>query len=183
MGKFWLGLLLFFALAGGIFYKYFFDKTIFSKGTINFSVQEFGNGDLVPKKFTCDGQDVSPSFLIERVPGDAKSLVIFLEDIDKPASLTNSSFTHYILFNIDPEVSSIDQNTSPAGAIIGTNDFDKDEYNGPCPSIGSHKYVFKVFALDKELSLDKNARRVDVDTAIKGHIIAKGEYNAEYSKI
>lgn len=179
MGKFFLGLLLFFFLAGGIFYKYFFDKTIFSKGTIAFSVQEFSNNDLIPKRFTCEGQDISPSFLIERVPSDAKSLVIILEEPDAPAK----TFTHYLLINVDPQIGNIDQGVSPAGASVLVNDFGKNEYNGPCPSLGLHTYVYKVYALDTLLSLSEESKREDVDNAIRNHIIAKGEYSGTYSKI
>lgn len=179
MGKFWFGILLFLALGGGIFYKYFFDKTIFSKGTIAFSVQEFSNGELIPKRFTCEGPDISPSFLIERVPGDAKSLAIIVEDPDA----TPEVFTHYILLNVDPQIGSIDQGVIPANTIVATNDFGKQEYNGPCPSLGSHKYVFKVYALDSEINLPESAKRAEVDNAMRGHIIAKGEYSGTYSKI
>lgn len=177
MGKFWLGIILFAGIGYYVFTNYFYDKTIFSKGTIDFSVQEFSDNGLIPKKFTCDGQDYSPSFLIERVPTDAKSLALIVEDIDTP-----SVFTHYILFNIDPSIGLIDQNTSPAGAMTGMNDFGKSEYNGPCPQMGTHRYIFKVYALDKELNLSGESKRIDIDRAIKGSIIARGEYSGEYTK-
>lgn len=179
MGKFWFGILLFLALAGGIFYKYFWNTTIFMKGTIAFSVQEFSNGELIPKKFTCDGSDISPSFLIERVPGDAKTIAIIVEDPDAEAK----TFTHYMLLNIDPQIGSIDQGVTPANAIIATNDYGKQEYNGPCPTLGSHKYTFRVYALDTEIDLPESATRPEVDKAMRGHIIAKGEYFGQYSKI
>lgn len=178
MGKFWFGILLFLALGGGIFYKYFYNGTIFSKGTIAFSVQEFSNGELIPKKFTCDGTDISPSFLIERVPGDAKSLVIIVDDPDAPPT----TFTHFLMLNIDPQIGSIDQGVTPAGATVATNDYGKQEYNGPCPSIGTHKYFFRVFALDKVLDLGEQSKRIDVDSAIRGHVIAKGEYTGTFIK-
>lgn len=177
MGKFIFLVLIFAGIGYYVFNTYFLDKTIFSKGTIAFTVQEFNDKELIPKKFTCDGQDYSPSFLIERVPTDTKSLTIIVEDVDAP-----SFFTNYILFNIDPATTAIEQNTTPAGTVTATNDFGKQEYNGPCHQLGTHRYSFKIFALDKELALDQNAKRVDVDYAMKGSIIAKGEYFGEYTK-
>lgn len=178
MGKFLFGLLLLLALAGGIFYKYFYNGSIFSKGTIDFSVQEFSEGGLIPKKFTCDDKDISPSFLIERVPGDAKSLTIIMDDPTAP-----STFTHYILTDVDPQIGSIDQGVVPSSGNVLTNDYGKQEYDGPCPTLGTHKYVFRVYALDTTLNLPDSSKREDVDKAMQGHIIAKGEFSGEYTKI
>lgn len=177
MGKFFFGLLMIALISLGVWYYYFSDQTIFTKGTIDFSPLEFTRGGLIPKNFTCDGKDIPPSFSIERVPIDAKSLVIILEDQDAP-----SLFTHYIVFNIDPQIGTIDQGVTPSGAIVGTNDFGKSEYNGPCPSIESHKYKYKILALNKILNLNESAKRIDLDNATRGSIIAKGEFIGEYTK-
>lgn len=177
MGKFFLGLILVAIVSLGVWYYYFSDQTIFTKGTIDFSSLEFVDGNLIPQNFTCDGKDISPSFSIERVPLDAKSIVIIVEDIESP-----SVFTHYILFNVDPQIGVIDQGTRPASSIIGTNDFGKQEYNGPCPPLGTHKYVFKIYALNKMLDLDETAKRADIDKAIRGSIITKGQFTGEYTK-
>lgn len=178
MGKFFFGILVFAGLAGFLFYKYFYNGTIFSTGTINFTVQEFGRGELIPQKFTCDGADISPSYLIERVPQDAKSLVLIVDDPDA----TPETFTHFIMFNIDPDIGSIDQGITPSGVTVATNDFGKKEYNGPCPPIGTHEYFYRIYALDTQLLLTDEAKRSDIDNAVKGHVIAKGEYTGSYIK-
>ena len=177
VGKFLFGLIFIFLVSFGSWHYYFSDKTIFTKGIIDFSSLEFSNGGLIPQSFTCDGKDISPSYSIERVPLDAKSLVIMVEDTDAP-----SLFTHYLLFNVDPQIGVINQSTTPDFSVVGTNDYGKQEYNGPCPPIGSHRYRFKVLALNKFLDLDETAKRSDIDKAVKGGIIAKGEFWGEYTK-
>lgn len=178
MGKFFSTFIFLTLVAGAVFYFFYYDKTVLFKGTINLSVLEFTNGSLIPNKFTCEGNDIHPSFAIERVPGDTKSLVLI---VDEPKA-SPAVFTHYILFNIDPETTGIDQGVTPAGTVTGTNDYQKKEYNGPCPALGTHRYVFRIFALNTVLNLDENASRKDIDNAMKGHIIAKGEFSGEYSK-
>jgi Raf kinase inhibitor-like YbhB/YbcL family protein len=185
MGKFFLGLaLILLVIAGAAYYFYNksgstfgLDQNLVVKGTINISSQEFLNGAIIPIKYTCDWQNINPSFSIDRVPGDAKSLVLIVDDPDaKP------TFTHWLVFNIDPMVTNIAEDSIPSGATVGTNDFGKSEYGGPCPPTGAHKYYFRIYALDTILTLDETARRADLDKAIGGHIIAKGEFYGEYEK-
>jgi Raf kinase inhibitor-like YbhB/YbcL family protein len=137
----------------------------------------FNEGGNIPSKFTCDGSDTSPPLQITGVPPAAKSLVLIADDPDAPGGL----FTHWLVWNIAPQTNSIAEGTAPKG-VHGTNDFGKSGYKGPCPPPGTHRYLFKIFALDRELDLRSGAKRSQVDAAIKGHVIAQGELVGRYSR-
>ena len=136
--------------------------------------QESGN---IPSKFTCDGSDTSPPLQITGVPSEAKSLVLIADDPDAPSGL----FTHWLVWNIPPKTNSIAEGSAPKG-VHGTNDFGKSGYKGPCPPPGTHRYSFKVFALNRELNLRAGAKRSQVDAAMKGHVIAEGELVGRYAR-
>jgi Raf kinase inhibitor-like YbhB/YbcL family protein len=137
----------------------------------------FEQGGNIPVKFTCDGSDTSPPLQITGIPSNAKTLVLIADDPDAPAGL----FTHWLVWNIPPETNSIAEGITPKG-VQGANDFGKSRYRGPCPPPGTHRYAFKIFALDRELDLRAGAKRNQVDTAMKGHIIAQGELVGRYAR-
>jgi len=137
----------------------------------------FQQGGNIPSKFTCDGADTSPPLQITGVPSEAKSLVLISDDPDAPSGL----FTHWVVWNIPPHTSSIAEGSVP-NAVQGTNDFGKSGYGGPCPPSGTHRYYFKLFALDHELDLRSGAKRNQLDAAMKGHVIAQGELMGRYSR-
>jgi Raf kinase inhibitor-like YbhB/YbcL family protein len=137
----------------------------------------FNEGGNIPSKFTCDGSDTSPPLQITGVPPAAKSLVLIVDDPDAPGGL----FTHWLLWNIPPQTNSIAEGGAPKG-VQGTNDFGKSGYRGPCPPPGTHRYSFKILALDGELDLRTGAKRSQVDAAIKGHVIAQGQLIGRYSR-
>jgi Raf kinase inhibitor-like YbhB/YbcL family protein len=137
----------------------------------------FQEGDNIPSKFTCDGSDSSPPLQITGVPSEAKTLVLIADDPDAPGGL----FTHWLVWNIPTQTNSIAEGSAPKG-MHGTNDFGKSGYKGPCPPPGTHRYSFKIFALDRELDLRPGARRSQVDAAMKGHIIAQGELVGRYAR-
>ncbi|HKB88469.1 MAG TPA: YbhB/YbcL family Raf kinase inhibitor-like protein [Patescibacteria group bacterium] len=188
MGKFFVGLLLVFLILGGAAYyiytttgyKFGIDSTILSHGTINISNQEFVNNGKIPSSFTCDGENLSPTFLLQHVPSTAKSLAIILEDTDSAPKY----FTHWLAFNIGPSTETIEASKVLGSATVGTNDFGNTEYDGPCPPSGvSHKYYFRVYALDTMLDLTSSATRSSFNTAINGHVITTGEIGAYYTKV
>jgi Raf kinase inhibitor-like protein, YbhB/YbcL family len=113
----------------------------------------FQEGGNIPSKFTCDGSDTSPPLQITGVPSKAKSLVLIADDPDAPSGL----FTHWLVWNIPPQTNSIAEGSAPKG-VQGTNDFGKSGYRGPCPPPGTHRYSFKIFALDRELDLRSGAK-------------------------
>lgn len=137
----------------------------------------FQPGGNIPSKFTCDGSDTSPPLKIQGVPPATKSLVLIVDDPDAPSGL----FTHWLVWNISPQESTIAEGITPKG-VQGTNDFGKSGYGGPCPPSGTHRYFFKIFALDRELDLADGAKRKDLDAKMSGHVIAQGELMGRYSR-
>lgn len=135
----------------------------------------FENDGFIPSKHTCDGDDVNPPLNIKGIPEGAESLVLIVDDPDAPMG----TWDHWIVWNIPP-VEKIEENT-----VLGTeglNDFRKHSYGGPCPPSGTHRYFFKVYALDTKLDLGPNARKKNVERAMEGHILAKGEIIGLYSR-
>jgi Raf kinase inhibitor-like YbhB/YbcL family protein len=145
--------------------------------SISVTAPAFQAGGDIPPKFTCNGTNVNPALKINGVPNAAKSLALIVDDPDAPRGL----FTHWIVWNIDPKTTDIAENSAPAGGIQGTNDFGKRNYGGPCPPSGTHRYFFKVFALDTKLDLKPSARRAELDAAMRGHTLAQGELMARYT--
>ena len=137
----------------------------------------FREGESIPSKFTCDGGDTSPPLQIGDVPSGAKTLALIADDPDAPGGL----FTHWLVWNIPPQTNSIGEGSAPKG-LQGTNDFGKSGYSGPCPPPGTHRYSFKIFALDRELDLRSGAKRSEVNAAMKGHVIAQGELVGRYAR-
>ena len=138
----------------------------------------FKNGEMIPKKYTCDGEDVSPPLTIEGVPTNAKSLTLIVDDPDAPMGTWN----HWLVWNIDPKTKEIGENSVPAEAVLGTNDFGKLDYGGPCPPSGTHRYFFKVYAFDTVLNLPQGAKRNELETAMKNHILDQEELMGKYSR-
>ncbi len=137
----------------------------------------FQQGGNIPSKFSCDGANTNPPLQISDVPPEAKSLVLIVDDPDAPSGL----FTHWVVWNISQQISSIPEGSTPKG-VQGTNDFGKSGYGGPCPPSGAHRYYFKIFALDRELGLPSGAKRSQLDAAMKGHVIAQGELMGRYAR-
>ena len=138
----------------------------------------FQEGGTIPEKYSKNGANVSPPLHIEGAPENAKSLVLIVDDPDAPVGL----FTHWIAWNIDPKTTEIAENSVPKGAVQGTNDYPGSGYDGPQPPSGTHRYYFKIFALDKTLDLPSGAKRKELDNAMNGHVIAQGQLMGRYSK-
>lgn len=138
----------------------------------------FQEGGTIPEKFSKNGQNVSPELQIAGVPAEAKSLALIVDDPDAPVGL----FTHWLVWNIDPKTADIAEGSVPSGAAQGRSDFGEIGYGGPQPPSGTHRYYFKIFALDRTLDLKPGAKRREVDSAMKGHVIAQGELIGRYSK-
>ncbi|MDQ2918344.1 MAG: YbhB/YbcL family Raf kinase inhibitor-like protein [Verrucomicrobiota bacterium] len=144
---------------------------LFAASEISLSSLAFRAGEKIPEQFTCKGANINPPLQFPGVPAAARSLALIVEDPDAP----NGLFTHWLVWNIDPNTRQIVEKSSPAGAIQGTNDFGKSGYGGPCPPSGTHRYFFRVFALDQKLALRSGAKRKELDQAMAGHILARGE--------
>ncbi len=152
------------------------------KGDGNMNIQSikvfssaFAANGSIPGKYTCDGANVNPPLEFEGIPEEADSLVLIVDDPDAPMK----TFTHWIVWNIEP-VAKIEEDTIPG--VEGINDFKKIGYGGPCPPSGTHRYFFRVYALDRQLELKAGAGRKDLENEMIGHIIAEGELMGKYSK-
>ena len=145
---------------------------------IKITSSAFAEGSMIPKKYTCDGADVNPPLAIEGAPDTAKTLVLIVDDPDAPRGTWN----HWLVWNIDPKTKEIKENGVPSNAVQGTTDFGTAKYGGPCPPSGTHRYYFKIFALDKPLDLRSAAKRSDLDKAMAGHVIAEGSLMGKYSR-
>jgi Raf kinase inhibitor-like YbhB/YbcL family protein len=142
---------------------------------LTISSPAFEGNKLIPSKYTCDGDDVNPPLHIEGIPEKTKSLVLTVDDPDAPMG----TWDHWTVWNIPP-TNKIKENSVPG--TEGTNTSGKHSYGGPCPPSGTHRYFFKVYALDTKLDLNPNSRKKDVEKAMKDHILAKGELVGLYSR-
>src|ERR1700731_2177741 len=138
----------------------------------------FQEGRTIPEKFSKNDRNVNPELPIDGVPAQAKSLDLIVDDPEDPVGL----FTHWLIWNIDSKTTGNGENSVPKGALQGTNDFPGSGYDGPQPPSGTHRYYFKIFALDRMLDLKSGAKRREVDAAMRGHVIAQGELMGRYSK-
>lgn len=139
----------------------------------------FENNEKIPAKYTCDGQNINPPLTFSQVPKEAKSLVLIVDDPDAPGK----TWTHWVLYNILSSTLQILENQIPEGAVEGVTDFGSTGYGGPCPPSGTHRYFFKLYALDTTLDLEESATKADVEEKIKDHIIEKAELIGLYSRI
>jgi len=145
---------------------------------LKISSPAFENAAKIPKKYTCDGENVNPPLKIENAPSHAKSLALVFDDVDAP----RGSYVHWIVWNIDPGLKEIKENSVPEGVVQGMNDFKKRNYGGPCPPGRAHKYVFKIYALDTLLNLNPNGSKKDLEKAMEGHIISRAQRMGLYKR-
>jgi len=135
----------------------------------------FSHNGHIPKKYSCDGDNINPPLEVSNVPSNTKSLALIMEDPDAPRGV----FDHWLMWNIPPNAA-IPENANPGQS--GTNSFGDQAYGGPCPPSGVHRYFFKVFALDSELDLQAGADKTRLREAMKEHVISSGELMAHYSR-
>ncbi|MFO7913857.1 MAG: YbhB/YbcL family Raf kinase inhibitor-like protein [Desulfotignum sp.] len=143
----------------------------------------FVQGEKIPSKYTCDGDNVNPPLEITGVPHEAKSLVLIMDDPDVPKNLREDGmWDHWVVFNIPPDTAAIAENSEPSGtAGVGTNG--KTGYAGPCPPDREHRYFFKLFALDTQLDLPEKSTKADVENAMPGHVLSHAELMGTYERI
>ena len=143
----------------------------------------FSEGQGIPERYTCDGPDVSPDLAWSGVPEGAASLALICDDPDAPMG----TWVHWVLFNIPADADGLSAEIpSDAalenGARHGTNDFRRLGYGGPCPPGGTHRYFFKLYALDTLLELDSGITKAQLLEAMEGHILAEGQLMGTYSR-
>jgi len=136
---------------------------------------DFKNNGLIPRKFTCDGQDVNPNLITEDIAPGTESLTLIVDDPDAPVGI----WVHWVVFNI-ALMKEIKENSIPG--VQGINDFRRKNYGGPCPPGGTHRYFFKLYALDTKLNLAEGANKSAVEKAMQGHIVAQAELVGLYKR-
>jgi len=144
----------------------------------------FSNGQTIPKKFTCDGPDVSPQLGWKEAPAATKSFALIMDDPDAPAG----TWVHWVLYNLPANTRELPEGMDKeeqlaTGALQGRNDFRKIGYGGPCPPRGTpHRYYFRLYALDTKLDLKAGATKPDLEHAMKGHILGEAELMGRYGR-
>ncbi|MBU3666464.1 MAG: YbhB/YbcL family Raf kinase inhibitor-like protein [Chthoniobacterales bacterium] len=132
----------------------------------------------ISARFTADGRNINPQLSISGVPSEAKSLALIVDDPDAPMS----PWTHWMLWNIPAGTTHIAEDSVPDGAVAGCNDFGRTEYRGPSPPSGTHRYFFRLFALDTDLPLPPGAARPALEDALRNHVLAKCEIMGRYAR-
>jgi len=138
---------------------------------------------MIPARYTADGQDISPPLKIEGVPAEAKSIAMISDDPDAPVG----TWVHWVVWNLSPEKTEIPEAMPSAGQLPdgtrqGTTDFGRTGYGGPAPPSGTHRYYFKVYALDTMLQLRAGATKSELETAMRGHILAESQLMGRYQR-
>jgi Raf kinase inhibitor-like YbhB/YbcL family protein len=152
--------------------------------TFAISSSSFQNGGEIPKKFTCDGADVSPALSWANPPSGTKSFALIGDDPDAPVG----TWTHWVLFDLPAHTTNLAEGVAkvdevPGGGRQGRNDFRRIGYGGPCPPPGKpHRYFFKLYALDKMLDLKPGASKQEVERATEGHVLGKAEVMGAYRR-
>jgi len=150
--------------------------------------KSFRHNEMIPARYTCDGQDISPPLQWSGIPTEAKSLVLIVDDPDAPdPAAPKMTWVHWVLYNIPVDTPGLEENISsaslPEGTKEGINDWGRKGYGGPCPPIGRHRYFFKIYALDTVLADLQQPTKKQVEEAIAGHILAKAELVGMYQRI
>jgi Raf kinase inhibitor-like YbhB/YbcL family protein len=145
--------------------------------TVNISSPAFAQGKPIPARYVYKGQNIFPELRIENGPANARSLVLIVDDPDSPSGL----WTHWLVWNLPANTTSIPEGKLPSGAIQGKNSFGNARYDGPAPPSGTHRYFFRIYALDATLSLSAGSNRAALVAAMNGHVVGAGETFGLYS--
>ena len=143
----------------------------------------FVPGGKIPGKYTCDGMDISPPLTWTSGPEGTKTFALICDDPDAPMG----TWVHWVLFNLPADITEFSENVPPereleSGAKQGMNDFRKIGYGGPCPPSGTHRYFFKLYALDTEINLEAGATKSELLRAMEGHILAEAQLMGRYER-
>ena len=150
---------------------------------IKLTSEAFEDGGLIPAKYTCDGQDISPPLQWEEVPQGTRTIALICDDPDAPMG----TFVHWVLFNSQADTTQLPENVPPekilpSGTKQGFTDFGRIGYGGPCPPSGTHRYFFKIYAVDANLDLPAGADKQQLLKAMEGHTLAQGQLMGKYKR-
>jgi Raf kinase inhibitor-like YbhB/YbcL family protein len=155
--------------------------------TFKLTSPAFGQNGSIPPQYTCDGDDISPPLAWYDIPPGTKSLALIVDDPDAPdPAKPQRVYVHWIVYNISPITLKLPLNSAMSGLPLraqhGTNDWGKQNYGGPCPPIGRHRYFFKLYALDTTLNGLKNPNKEQLEEAMAGHLVGHAELIGTYEK-
>jgi len=148
-----------------------------SMETLTLTSPAFANSGDIPSQFTCDAEDISPALSWTGAPAATKSLALIMDDPDA----TNGTWVHWIVFNMPPTLERIEEGKEPEG-VAGNNSWGRGGWGGPCPPSGTHRYFFKLYALDTMLDLPEGANKQQVLAAMEGRILAQAELMGKYKR-
>ncbi|MCV0373275.1 MAG: YbhB/YbcL family Raf kinase inhibitor-like protein [Nitrosarchaeum sp.] len=140
----------------------------------------FENGGTIPRKYGYKNDNHSPPLTIREIPKDAKSLALIMDDPDAMGAV-GKIWVHWVVWNIDTNSTEIKENSLPAGSVEGTTDFNEVGYGGPAPPDKEHTYVFKLYALDEKLNLQKGSTKKQLEDAMNGHILSETKLEGKYA--
>ena len=150
---------------------------------VKLSSSAFKEGELIPVKYTCDGENISPPLAWTWYPKRTQSFALIADDPDAPMG----TWVHWVIYNIPAHINSLEENiaktdTLGQGIMQGITDFRKPGYGGPCPPGGTHHYYFKIYALDIMPDVEPGLTKAELLKIMKGHIIAKGQLVGKYKR-
>ena len=151
--------------------------------TMELKSQAFAAGEMIPAKYTCDGQDISPPLRWSDPPTGTIGFALISDDPDAPVG----TWVHWVMWNIPASASALDENLPKTASLLngakqGTTDFRRIGYGGPCPPSGTHRYYFKLYALDAALNLPASTLKKDLEKAMQGHILSQAELMGTYRR-
>lgn len=181
----------FFALLPTLGFLLWTAKSSAQPNSFQITSPAFGHNQMIPVKYTCQGEDINPPLVIENIPRGTGSLILIMDDPDAPMG----TWVHWTVWNITPHTGEIPENSipkrapwdpespmTPLPAMEGMTDFGKPGYGGPCPPSGTHRYFFKLYALDARLAFQGTPSRQELEKAMQGHILDKAELIGLYQK-
>jgi len=150
---------------------------------IKITSRAFEDGGKIPSKYTCDGEDISPPLQWEAVPDGTASIAVISDDPDAPMG----TWVHWVLFNLPPDTRELKENfpddeTLADGTRQGITDFGATGYGGPCPPSGTHRYFFKIYALDKKIDVAIIVDKAQLLQEMEGHILGEGQLMGKYQR-
>lgn len=150
---------------------------------LTLSSSAFDDGEMIPSVYTCDGDDISPPLSWSDVPDGTRSLALICDDPDAPMG----TFVHWVLFNLPSDARKLPESLATEasledGSMQGENDFGKVGYGGPCPPGGTHRYNFKLYALDQKLDLQSGVKKSDLLDAMEGHVLGEARLVGSYRR-
>jgi Raf kinase inhibitor-like YbhB/YbcL family protein len=156
--------------------------------TLKITSSAFQQGGSIPSLYTCEGRDISPPLAWSGAPPGTKSFALIVDDPDAPdPAKPQRVYVHWVVYNLPASTTALPENASkkgtPTGAAQGKNDWGKLEYGGPCPPIGRHRYFFKLYALDTELTGLSSPTKADLEGAMKARVVDSGELIGTYQKM